>query len=216
MNVKEALELRKALQLFLATLDADTYAENILSVASVFPAYEVGKAYKTKQVFSYGVNGVGDPQLYQVLQDHTSSAEWTPDTATSLYKAIGVTSSGYPEWVQPLGASDAYNTGDIVSYNGTLYKSIIDGNVWSPDVYPAGWELVESGGGTEPEPEPEPDPGTEPEEPTTYPVWSQPSGAHDAYNKGDIVSYKGTLYRSLVDGNTWSPDTYPAGWEVVA
>lgn len=142
MNVKEALELRKALQIFLATLDADTDAENILSVASVFHAYEVGKAYKTKQVFSYGVNGVGDPQLYQVLQDHTSSAEWTPDTATSLYKAIGVTSSGYPEWVQPLGASDAYNTGDIVSYNGTLYKSIIDANVWSPDAYPAGWAAV--------------------------------------------------------------------------
>lgn len=215
MNVKEALELRKALQLFLATLDADTDAENILSVASVFPAYEVGKAYKTKQVFSYGVNGVGDPQLYQVLQDHTSSAEWTPDTATSLYKAIGVTSSGYPEWVQPLGASDAYNTGDIVSYNGTLYKSIIDGNVWSPDVYPAGWELVESGGGTEPEPEPEPDPGTEPEEPTTYPEWVQPTGAHDAYNTGDRVVYNGKVYESTMHGNTWSPDAYPQGWTEV-
>lgn len=204
MNVKEALELRKALQIFLATLDADTDAENILSVASVFPAYEVGKAYKTKQVFSYGVNGVGDPQLYQVLQDHTSSAEWTPDTATSLYKAIGVTSSGYPEWVQPLGASDAYNTGDIVSYNSTLYKSIIDGNVWSPDVYPAGWELVESGGGTEPAPEPE-----------EWPAWVQPSGAHDAYGIGDKVTFNGKHYTSKIDGNVWSPDAYPAGWETV-
>ena len=111
----------------------------MLEVASVFPAYEVGKAYKAKQVFRYGENSVGDPQLYQVLQDHTSAAEWTPDTATSLYKAIGVTSEGYPEWVQPLGASDAYNTGDIVSYNGKLYKSTINGNVWAPDVYPAGW-----------------------------------------------------------------------------
>lgn len=141
-KVQAALELRKALQLFLATLDADTDTENILSVASVFPAYEVGKAYKTKQVFSYGVNSVGDPQLYQVLQDHTSASEWPPDSATSLYKAIGVTSSGYPEWVQPLGASDAYNTGDIVRYNGTLYKSIIDANVWAPDDYPAGWEII--------------------------------------------------------------------------
>ncbi len=94
---------------------------------------------KTKQVFRYGENSVGDPQLYQVLQDHTSAAEWTPDTATSLYKAIGVVSGGYPEWVQPLGASDAYNTGDIVSYNGKLYQSAIDANVWAPDAYPAGW-----------------------------------------------------------------------------
>lgn len=138
-RVQAALELRKALQLFLSTLDADIQAEEMMSVSSVFPAYQVGKAYKAKQVFSYGTNNVGDAQLYQVLQDHTSAAEWTPDTATSLYKAIGVTSEGYPEWAQPLGASDAYNTGDIVSYNGKLYKSTIDGNVWAPDVYPAGW-----------------------------------------------------------------------------
>lgn len=139
-RVQAALELRKALQLFLSTMDADTQAEEMMSVSSVFPAYQVGKAYKAKQVFSYGTNSVGDPQLYQVLQDHTSAAEWTPDTAVSLYKAIGVTSGGYPEWVQPLGASDAYNTGDIVSYNGTLYQSTIDANVWAPDTYPAGWE----------------------------------------------------------------------------
>lgn len=141
-KIQAALELRKALQIFLATLDVDTDTDNILSVASVFPAYEVGKAYKAKQVFRFGENGVGDPQLYQVLQDHTSAEEWTPDTATSLYKAIGVTSEGYPEWVQPLGASDAYKTGDIVSYNGKLYKSTIDANVWAPDAYPAGWAEV--------------------------------------------------------------------------
>lgn len=138
--MQAALEMRKALQLFVGTLDVDTQLEKMLEIPSVFPAYEVGKAYKTKGVFSYGINDVGDPQLYQVLQDHTSAEEWTPDTATSLYKKIGVTEEGYPEWVQPLGATDAYNTGDIVSYNGTLYRSTIDGNVWSPDAYPAGWE----------------------------------------------------------------------------
>lgn len=108
---------------------------------TIFPAYAVGTAYKAKEVFSYGLNSVGDPQLYQVLQDHTSSAEWTPDTATSLYKKIGVAESGYPEWVQPLGASDAYNTGDIVSYKDALYRSLMDGNVWNPEQYSAGWEL---------------------------------------------------------------------------
>lgn len=136
---KTALEMRQALQYFLATLDAEVDADKILEVASVFPKYRAGKAYKAKEVFSYGVNSVGDAQLYQVLQDHTSAEEWAPDTAISLYKPIGMSESGYPEWVQPLGASDAYNTGDIVSYNGTLYKSTIDGNVWRPDAYPAGW-----------------------------------------------------------------------------
>ena len=139
-KVQAALELRKALQFFLSTLDADTESEKMLAVPSMFPKYAVGKAYKTKDVFSYGENAVGDAQLYQVLQDHTSAKEWTPDTALSLYKKIGVSESGYPEWVQPLGASDAYNTGDIVSHNGTLYVSTIDNNVWSPESYPAGWQ----------------------------------------------------------------------------
>ena len=31
----------------------------------------------------------------------------------------------------------------IVNYNGVLYKSKIDNNVWAPDVYPAGWEVYE-------------------------------------------------------------------------
>lgn len=121
-------------------IDVDTELEKLLEIPSLFPAYSVGIQYKTKDVFSYGVNEVGDSQLYQVLQDHTSAAEWTPDTATSLYKKIGVTEEGYPEWVQPLGATDAYNTGDIVSYKGVLYRSLINGNVWSPEAYPSGWE----------------------------------------------------------------------------
>lgn len=141
-NKQKAMELRKALQLFLATLDADTHAADMLEVPSAFPNYKVGKAYKVKEVFRYGENSVGDAQLYQVLQDHTSAEEWIPGAAPSLYKAVGVTEEGYPEWVQPLGASDAYNTGDIVSYNGVLYKSVIDGNTWSPEAYPAGWEEV--------------------------------------------------------------------------
>ena len=138
--VTEMLEVRKALQMFLATLDADTDTDKMLAVATVFPKYEVGKSYWAKDVFAYGENSVGDPQLYQVLQDHISSEEWTPDTTASLYKKIGVTEEGYPEWVQPLGATDAYNTGDIVSHNGVIYTSTVDANVWEPGVY--GWETV--------------------------------------------------------------------------
>lgn len=141
-NLKQAaLEMRKAMQYFVQTLDVETQLDKVLEIPSMFPVYEIGVAYKTKDVFSYGVNSVGDPQLYQVLQDHTSSEEWKPDSSVSLYKAIGLSESGYPEWTQPLGATDAYNKGDIVSYKGTLYISKIDANVWCPTEYPAGWEV---------------------------------------------------------------------------
>lgn len=136
-KVQAALELRKALQFFLATMDADTQVADMMEVATVFPKYAVGKAYKTKEVFSYGENAVGDPQLYQVLQNHTSAEQWTPDATPSLYKAIGVTEDGIAVWVQPLGASDSYNTGDKVSHKDAIWESEVDNNVWEPGVY--GW-----------------------------------------------------------------------------
>lgn len=191
--------------MFAATLTE----EQALEIATVYPVWETGHAYAVGDIISYGGNGVGDPQLYKVVQAHTSQADWTPEATPALYDAFGLDEQGYPLWSQPTGAHDAYNKGDIVNYNGDLYESLIDGNVWSPDVYPAGWQAV---GSTEPSPEPEPDP--EPEEPPTYPEWVQPTGAHDAYNTGDIVNYNGTLYKSLIDGNVWDPISYPQGWEV--
>ena len=139
---QRAWELRKALEYFVATLNIDTEEDKILEIPSMFPKYKIGVKYKAKDIFAYGENTVGDIQLYQVLQEHTSRAEWTPDNSPSLYKAIGIAENGIPKWVQPLGVSDAYNTGDEVMHNGIQYRSKIDGNVWTPDVYPEGWEVV--------------------------------------------------------------------------
>ena len=50
----------------------------------------------------------------------------------------------YPVWVQPTGAHDAYNTGDKMTYtDGKRYVCQMDNCVWGPDVYPAGWKLVD-------------------------------------------------------------------------
>lgn len=57
----------------------------------------------------------------------------------------------------------------------------------------------------------EPDPEANPE----AAEFVQPTGAHDAYNTGDCVTYRGVIYRSLIDSNVWAPDVYPAGWEVI-
>jgi len=140
MNKLQAAEqFRKAMQMFVQNLTD----EQAMEVATVFPAYEVGKAYKADEMITYGTNGVGDPQLFRVVQAHTSQADWKPDITPALYTPIGLTDAGYPVWSKPTGAHDAYAKGDIVDYNGVLYKSLIDGNAYSPDEYPAGWELVE-------------------------------------------------------------------------
>ena len=43
-----------------------------------------------------------------------------------------------------------------------------------------------------------------------WPEWSQPLGAHDAYQKGDKVSHNGKHWISTADGNVWEPGVY--GW----
>ena len=48
----------------------------------------------------------------------------------------------YPEYKQPQGAHDSYNTGDKITYNEKKYICKMDGCVWNPDTYPQGWEEV--------------------------------------------------------------------------
>lgn len=115
--------------------------DQAMEVADLYPAWQVPKSYETGDIFKYGVNTDNETQLYKVLQPHTSAAEHTPDVAVSLYKKVGFTESGTAIWTQPLGATDAYQSGDIVSHNGQLWKSTIDNNVWEPGVY--GWEVYE-------------------------------------------------------------------------
>jgi len=75
--------------------------------------------------------------LYRVLQDHTSQETWTPDAAPSLFARVLIPDPEViPEWVQP-DSTNPYMTGDRVTYNGKIWESTIDNNVWAPSVY--GW-----------------------------------------------------------------------------
>lgn len=135
-----AEQFRKALQMFAQSLTD----EDALEVAAVFPKYEAGKNYKANEMVTYGTNAVGDPQLYRVVSAHRSQEDWTPDSTPALYVPIGLDAEGHPIWSRPTGAHDAYNTGDVVDYNGVLYESLLDGNVYAPDEHPTGWKAVES------------------------------------------------------------------------
>lgn len=138
MNRLQAAEqLRRALQMVSAGLTD----EQAMEVAAIYDPWMANKAYAVGDLVTFGENSVGDPQLYRVAQAHISQAAWMPNATPALYTAIGLDDSGYPVWSQPTGAHDAYNAGDVVSYNGSLYRSLIDGNVYAPDTYPAGWEV---------------------------------------------------------------------------
>lgn len=135
--IEQAQAIREAMDYAGANLTE----EMALVCVRLYRPWAVGVEYKVDERLTYGVNEVGDPQLYKVVQAHTSQADWTPDTVPALFTPIGLNEQGYPVWAQPTGAHDAYNTGDVVDYNGVLYKSLIDGNTYSPEAYPAGWEV---------------------------------------------------------------------------
>lgn len=84
-----------------------------------------------------------------VLFTNVNKMTETLNTILEHLEKFGITSdpeeaeNEYPEYVQPTGAHDAYHSGDKITYNGKRYKCILDGCVWAPDVYPAGWEEVE-------------------------------------------------------------------------
>ena len=128
MTRAKAKQLRQLIEQLAVTLDDET----ALTGVELFPAWVVGKAYAVSDRAQYSGT------LYKCVQAHTSQADWAPDATPALWVVVSI--DEFPEWVQPTGAHDAYNTGDKVSYNGKHYVCTIDANTYAPDVY--GWEIT--------------------------------------------------------------------------
>lgn len=88
----------------------------------------------------------------------------------------------------------AYTVGNLRTYNGKLYRCVqahTSQDDWTPDVAASLWAVTG-------------DPAEE------WPAWSQPVGAHDAYNEGDKVTHNEKRWISDANGNVWEPGVY--GW----
>lgn len=87
-----------------------------------------------------------------------------------------------------------YTVGDRVRYGDMLYRCLLghtSQDDWPPDVAVALWVWIH-------------DPSVE------WPVWRQPTGAHDAYPLGARVSHAGKRWTSDIDNNVWEPGV--ANW----
>lgn len=106
--------------------------EQAEQVPQAFPEWESGVAYAVGDRRRY------DGRLYRCVQAHTSQEGWEPDKTPALW--VRTSADPIPEWVQPTGAHDAYNTGDKVRHNARVWESLVDANVYEPGVY--GWTEV--------------------------------------------------------------------------
>ena len=94
----------------------------------------------------------------------------------------------FPKW-EP---GTAYAVGDRRRYNDLLYRCVqahTSQADWTPPAVPALWVRTST---------------------EEWPEWIQPTGAHDAYAKGNKVTHNGQHWTSDLDGNIWEPGVY--GW----
>lgn len=128
MRREEAEAYRAMIENAASYLDDETALESI----ALFPQWKTMTGYKSGDRCRY--NDV----LYRCVQTHASQDDWTPDVTPALWIVVSI--EEWPEWVQPTGAHDAYNTGDKVSHNDKHWECTIDNNVYEPGVY--GWNEV--------------------------------------------------------------------------
>ena len=133
--IERARQLRAVIEEVAETLDDEVAIESV----ELFPLWSGDSVeYKVGKRVRY------ENKLYKVLQEHTSQLEWTPIDAPSLFAEIlaGQEGTDIGEWVQP-DSTNPYMTGDRVIFEGEIWESLIDNNVWSPLAYPMGWKKIE-------------------------------------------------------------------------
>lgn len=126
--MSSAVEQAKIIHAAMQTMARTAPDEVVLSVPTAFDAWAADTAYEVGDVRRY------DYTLYRCLTAHTSQEPWRPDISPSLWVRIDDPSIEWPDWVQPVGATDAYPMGAKVSHNGKHWVSDVDSNVWEPGV----------------------------------------------------------------------------------
>lgn len=76
-------------------------------------------------------------KLYKCVQAHATQSDWRPENTPALWVVVAAPGV-IADWVQP-GSTNPYMIGDKVVFNGHIWESKINDNVWSPASYPAGW-----------------------------------------------------------------------------
>ena len=129
----------RAMQLRAVIMNAVSKEDDVVAFEnpSLLPEWKPDVNFEAgRKIVYFGV-------VYKVLQTHTSQISWPPDMAPSLFARVLIPDEDViPDWEQP-DSTNPYMTGDKVRYNGVVYESLIDNNIWSPEAYPAGWRVVE-------------------------------------------------------------------------
>jgi len=129
--------------IFLSTIKRGNY--NLEALLRRIDAYHIeGKLTDGERDSLYAEARQASSPLYDCTAEIT--ALW--QAVKAIEKKLASTSDiEISKWQQPLGAHDAYMKGDRASFGDIVFESLIDGNVWSPDVHPDAWAAIGIGEG---------------------------------------------------------------------
>lgn len=124
-----------------AAMDLTGETETVIaSISTLLPEWMSDTEYTQGDSFQY------DSRFWRVSQDTTSQSTYPPGTSESLYYEIVIAPDGIIVYRTCHGEYDAVQKGELRHYpdaDGPVYRSKVDNNAYSPDVYPQNWELVE-------------------------------------------------------------------------
>lgn len=126
----KAYKLRELIEKICKYLSDDDALQGV----ELFPHWKSDESYEVGDRVSY------EGTLFKCLTAHDSQDSWTPSDSPSLWVRVDDPSIEFPEWVQPLGSTDAYPLGAKVSHLNKHWISDYDNNIWEPSIF--GWSEV--------------------------------------------------------------------------
>lgn len=133
----DVLEQAKAIREAMGKVTATLTDEQAIELSVLYPLWVIGAEYAVDARVRYG------DKLYKCLQSHTSQDNWTPDVTPALWVEVAPPNE-YREIKDGMLPTEAFALGEIGWYKeeDNLWKSLIDANTYTPDIYPSGWEQV--------------------------------------------------------------------------
>ena len=133
MKRAEAIYLRSIVEKASASLDDKTAS----TAATLFPRLKANGSLVTA-----GTRINWNGTIKKASVDLWDSAENNPDNAPALWEDIEY-KDGYRIIPDTLTVTTAFAKDECGWWNGELYRSKYEGNVYTPAAYPQGWEKVE-------------------------------------------------------------------------
>lgn len=132
ITISRARQLRKIIE----TLSANLSDADASTSAELFPRLK-----QDGSLVSAGTRINWGGKIKRAAVDLWDTAENSPDNAPDLWEDIGYR-DGIRIIPETITAGLAFAKDELGWWGDTLYKSLLDANVWTPEQYPAGWEVV--------------------------------------------------------------------------